>query len=289
MKEGDAMSGHAGERRLIYVLVDGMRDDTAALRMGYLEGLVENGQALRARICSVLPSNSRPCYEAIATGTHPGENGIVANHIVRLSNKESIFHRLSKAGKTSAIVAYYWWSELYHRAPFDLVCDCEQADNPDTFTYARFYTTDSFPDIHVFALAERLRLQYDPTFLLIHPMGVDDAGHRYGSQSKEYQASVADIDSLISQYLPTWLEEGYTVIVNADHGMNEFHSHGGTDPVERITPFYLLGRDVKVFGRQSNTLPQTSLARLFCRFLNSDPAPTMHPFPDDVYETWIEE
>uniref|UniRef100_UPI003B9DD402 ATP-binding cassette domain-containing protein n=1 Tax=Aeromonas sanarellii TaxID=633415 RepID=UPI003B9DD402 len=27
---------------------------------------------------------------------------------------------------------------------------------------------------------QRLRSQYDPDFLLIHPMGLDDAGHKFG-------------------------------------------------------------------------------------------------------------
>ena len=88
--EGEILLGDGG-RKLVLVLVDGMRDDTARERLGFIEGLVDQGRGLRAHAQSVLPSLSRPCYEAICTGTQPVENGVTSNDTVRLSTQTSIF------------------------------------------------------------------------------------------------------------------------------------------------------------------------------------------------------
>ena len=42
--------------------------------------------------------------------------------------------------------------------------------------------------------------QYD--FVFIHPMGIDDAGHKYGAGSQEYAQAVIQNDKLLSTYIP---------------------------------------------------------------------------------------
>lgn len=274
-------------KKVVFVVVDGMRNDTARRHLGYLEGLIERNAGLRARVQSILPSMSRPCYEAILTGSHPLDNGIVGNDTVRLSKLESLFTRIRKADKTSALVAYYWMSELYRRAPFDLIADVEQDDQPDSFNFGRFYFEDSFPDTHAFAQAEHLRVKHQPDFLLIHPMGVDDIGHKFGSDSKEYQGTVAKMGMIIARLLPGWLEDGYTVIVTSDHGMNSIGFHGGTDEGERLVPFYVFGSRLALTGEQPELLDQTTLADLLCRLLEITPADTMTEFSDELYTRWF--
>lgn len=273
---------------LIFVLVDGMRDDTARTNMGYLEGLVEQDKALRAVAQSVLPSLSRPCYEAILTGTQPTENGVVSNETVRQSRMTSLFDVIRGSGKTSVVVGYHWMSELYHRAPFHLVEDIEQTDNVESYTHGRFYFRDSFPDAHVFSMGERLRCVHNPTLTVIHPMGVDDAGHRFGSGSKEYDDAVATIDMVLALCMPQWLEEGYTIIVTADHGMNPYGFHGGTESGVRTVPLYIAGRQVKACGVHDDIVDQTTLANMMCRLLGVKPAPSMWTFPDSLFQTWFQ-
>lgn len=45
---------------------------------------------------------------------------------------------------------------------------------------------------------------------------------------------------MISEYLPTWLEQGINVIITSDHGMTEGKSHGGLSEDEILVPFSLL-------------------------------------------------
>jgi predicted AlkP superfamily pyrophosphatase or phosphodiesterase len=273
---------------VVFVLVDGMRDDTARIHMGYLEGLVEQKLALRARARSILPSLSRPCYEAIMTGSWPTENGIVSNVTVRRSGMTSVFDVVRHAGKSSAVAAYHWMSELYHRAPFHLIEDIEQTDNAESYTHGRFYYRDSFPDAHVFSQAERLRVVHRPDLTVIHPMGVDDAGHKFGSGSKEYDDAVSTIDMILALCMPQWLEDGCTVIVTADHGMNPNGLHGGTEPGVRTVPLYIAGNQVKLFGIRDDMIDQTTLANLVCRLLGLAPAATMHAFSAALYDSWFQ-
>src|SRR4051794_1022338 len=104
--------------RLIMIVVDALRFDTACSHMGYMQHLVEHGMAARYEVKSEVPSLSRPLYETILTGTPPYVHGIVGNAVVRLSTQESLFHLVRRSGKTTAAAAYYWVSELYNYAPF---------------------------------------------------------------------------------------------------------------------------------------------------------------------------
>lgn len=168
--------------KLIVVVLDGLRYDAARKYMGYLEHLVEQGSLSCYRVQSELPSLSRPLYEVLLTGTPVSKNGITANHIVRPSHEESVFHLVVAANLRTAAVAYHWVSELYNSAPFDPLADRHQHNVMKPIQHGSFYFEDHYPDSHVFADAVYLRSAYDPHFLYIHSMNIDDAGHHYGGR-----------------------------------------------------------------------------------------------------------
>jgi predicted AlkP superfamily pyrophosphatase or phosphodiesterase len=115
--------------KVILVLSDGLRFDTAAASMGYLGHLVEAKLASLYKVTGELPSMSRPMYETVHTGLTVSEHGIVSNLIVRPSTKPNVFRCARDAGKTTAAAAYYWFAELYNRAPFDRIDDRETDDD----------------------------------------------------------------------------------------------------------------------------------------------------------------
>lgn len=228
--------------KVILVLIDGLAWQTAHDCMGYLQGLCEAGRATFYRLNCELPSLSRPLYECVLTGASPIESGISHNSVNRLSNQQSIFHLARSAGLTTAAAAYHWVSELYNQTPYVPVRDRFTSDINLPIQHGMFYHTDDYPDGHLLIDAEILRIRHDPDFLLIHPMNVDDAGHRHGYDSAQYRNSARRVDGLLSLYLPTWLAEGYQVLVTSDHGMNNDHSHGGVLPEERQIPLFAMGK-----------------------------------------------
>lgn len=261
--------------KLIVLVLDGLRYDAARKYMGYMEHLVEQGQLSCYKVQSELPSLSRPLYEVLLTGTPVSRNGITANHIVRLSREMSVFHLAVAANLRTAAAAYHWVSELYSSAPFNPVSDRHQHNVLKPIQHGSFYFEDHYPDSHVFADAEYLRVAYDPHFLYIHTMNIDDAGHRYGGESKEYEHAVRRVDGLLATVLPQWMEQGYKVLVTADHGMNANGCHGGVTPAERHVPLYTFGEEVLSPEKEVQALPQLRLAPLMCHCLGLRPSAAM--------------
>lgn len=113
--------------------------------------------------------------------------------------------------------------------------------------------------------AEWLRHSFDPDFLLVHPMGIDDAGHRAGLNSSTYRNTARYSDMALSDHLPTWIQEGYQIMITADHGMNNDNSHGGILQEEVEVPFYVIG---DAFSHDSDCEPQqVDICGIACELL----------------------
>ncbi|MFM7425992.1 MAG: alkaline phosphatase family protein [Elainella sp.] len=259
--------------KVIFILLDGLRCDVAQVALGYLAHLVEVGQASFYRVQAELPSVSRPVYEVLMTGTPSSVNGITSNSTVQLSHQTSLFHLVRQRGGTTAAAAYYFFSELYNSAPFHRLKDREQHDPDQPIQHGRFYWDDAYPDSHLFADAEALRCDYQPDFLLVHPGGIDTAGHQFGGESPQYRNQAVAMDDLLAQFLPLWLAD-YQILITADHGMNADGQHGGTSVAERQVPLYCLSPRLQP-GVYEGLVPQLAIAPLVCQLLDLPPTPAM--------------
>jgi putative spermidine/putrescine transport system permease protein len=229
------------KHNVILVVLDGLNYEVARHAMGHLQAYVGAGRAALYQLECELPALSRPLYECILTGVPPIDSGIVHNNVSRLSNQRSIYHYARDAGLKTAAAAYHWVSELYNRSPFVAARDRHTDNLSLPIQHGHFYWSDHYPDSHLFADAENLRLRHDPDFLLIHPMNIDDAGHKHGLDSSQYRNSARSADIILADYLQSWLDAGYQVLVTADHGMNNDRSHNGLLPEERQVPLFVLG------------------------------------------------
>ncbi len=166
--------------KVILIVLDGLAYKTAEQCMGFVQSLGEQGHATLYKIQCELPSMSRPLYETILTGVSPAVSGIVHNQVVRNSNQQSVFSLAREAGLSTAAAAFHWFSELYNESPYNPVRDRHTADTEQLIQYGTFYHDGKYPDGHLYLDAELLRRRYDPDFLLVHPMSIDQAGHRSG-------------------------------------------------------------------------------------------------------------
>ena len=253
------------KHNVILVVLDGLNYTVARDAMGHLQAYVAAGRAALYRLECELPALSRPLYECILTGVPPIESGIVHNNVSRLSNQRSVFHYAREAGLTTAAAAYHWVSELYNRSPFVAARDRHTQAPSLPIQQGHFYWSDHYPDSRLFADAESLRTQYAPDFLLIHPMNIDDAGHKHGLDSPQYRNSARSVDIILADYLQGWLQAGYQVLVTADHGMNNDRSHNGLLIEEREVPLFVLGN---AFSLNPDATPkQTELCGTICQLL----------------------
>lgn len=255
------------KHKVILVLLDGLNYEVARHALGHLQAYCAAGRAALYRLECELPALSRPLYECIMTGAAPIDSGVVHNDVVRLSRERSIFHYARDAGLTTAAAAYHWMSELYNRAPFVAARDRHTSDAALPIQHGHFYYADHYPDSHLFADAESLRLRHAPDFLLVHPMNIDDAGHGYGLDSPQYRNAARRADVILADYLQGWLDAGYQVLVTADHGMNNDRSHNGLLAEEREVPLLVLG---EAFSLDANARPrQLELCGTICALLGA--------------------
>ena len=261
--------------RVILILSDALRYDAAVAGMGFLGHLVETRQASLYKVIGELPSMSRPMYETIHTGLPVSEHGIVANYIVRRSTMPNIFQAAVDAGKTTAAAAYYWFSELYNRAPYDRIDDREVDDEKLLIQHGRFYTQDDYPDIELFATAGMLVRRFSPDYLLIHPMGMDYTGEKYGADTRQYRNQAIYQDMWLAGLIAEWMQRGYSILVTGDHGINADRLHGGTTPEQREVPLFLIRPGVQGLGDTGQVLSQLQIAPTICRLLEVPVPSTM--------------
>lgn len=251
--------------KVILIVLDGLAYKVAEQCMGFVQALREQGLASLYKVQCELPSMSRPLYETIITGVTPAVSGIVHNQVVRNSTQQSVFSLARDAGLSTAAAAFHWFSELYNQSPYNPVRDRHTVDPEQLIQYGSFYHDGQYPDGHLYLDAELLRRKHDPDFLLIHPMSIDEAGHRSGLDSSHYRNAARRSDKELSEYLPTWIDAGYQIIITADHGMNTDKSHGGTLAEERDIPLYVIGDR---FSHQAGCAPkQTEICGVICELL----------------------
>lgn len=261
--------------KTIFVVLDACQYDFAETYFGYIEHRIDNLLGAKYKVRGELPSMSRPMYETLLTGLPVHMHGITNNDTVRLSTSDNLFSMCRAHNLSTAAAAYHWNSELYNHAPFDHLRDRIQLNSKGSIQNGIYYWEDNYPDSHVFADAEYLRTAFDPDFLLIHPMGIDYAGHKHGCESGDYKWAIVNADSILSNLMPVWIEEGYHVVVTADHGMNELGIHGGTDRLQRNTPLYIFSPKISNGRFTQKEISQLSIAPLLCRLLDIKPAEKM--------------
>lgn len=243
-------------KKLILVVLDGLCDEIAEMKLGYMKHLVEAKIARKATVIAALPTLSRPLYETILTGKLPYEHGIVHNLNRSQSQSKSLFHEVAAAGGISAAAAYHWISELYINGEMNSVHHRFHLSGDGPINYGIFYYEDHYPDSHVFLDAFYLLKTYQPNFMLVHPMNVDDAGHKSGVLSEGYGLAARRVDGILSMALPEWIKAGYEIIVTADHGMSEDRGHGGGSARERHVPLWYIGTSSVALPRTQEALKE---------------------------------
>ncbi|MCR4672147.1 MAG: alkaline phosphatase family protein [Lachnospiraceae bacterium] len=262
--------------KLIFFLVDACRFDAAVRNFGYLEHLAESGMAARYKVRGALPSLSRPMYTTLMTGLQSSQHGVCYNVYSGTCDSPSVFSRVRECGGVTAAAAYSWFSELFFRYPFDAMNDRLQLPSEGgAIDYGIFYDMDEYPDRCVIQDGEFLRKTYSPDFLLLHTLAVDYNGHKYGGESSEYERAAWFAGELIAERIKSWLDDGYQLVVTADHGMNRHGVHGGTEDAQRITPLYIISPKVAPGVHMVNTVHEEEIAALLCRLLGIEPAEGM--------------
>lgn len=238
------------DRKLLLIILDGVPYANWRRHFGNLEGWVQSGAARVWRMRSVLPSISASCYASIHTGVSPQVHRVWGNEFVRRLEFADVFSAVSDAGGLTGAVAHSFWSEFFHRAPFDPVRDLEY-DEPGQapISHGRFHTMTGYghdnqmtpADADLFAtltmLCERKGIDYG----MLHTCTLDSMGHRFGHDCVQMDKACVAADVMLQPYLERWRALGYEVIVTADHGQTAHGYHGGTGEDQQDFALYYFG------------------------------------------------
>lgn len=261
--------------KVIFVVLDGCGFDLALENCGFLEHMAESGQAAKYRVCSQLPSMSRPLYATLLTGLPVHRHGVGNNLMNERLTAPSVFSLCRAQNRTTAAAAYHWVSELFSKGPFEYGAHRFQLQGEGDIQHGLYYFEDEYPDSHLFVDAEFLRRSFSPDFLLAHSMNIDHAGHVHGEASMQRSLAAIKADAVLASLVPVWLAEGARVVVTADHGAGAHGLHGGNTPQQRVVPLYLLGEGVRAVTQTEQAIDQRIIAPLLCRLLGIAPAPDM--------------
>ena len=228
--------GNALTRRVVFVLIDGLRADTAsdAEVMPFLAEL--RGKGASATVQSRPPSFSAPSYTVIFSGAWPD---ISDGPAVNLDydeywtwTQDNLFSAVKRAGGRTAISGYNWFEKL---VPQDAVDD-------------HFYTPgdDKAADRAVVDAALPWLREGQDQLVLIHLDQVDYAGHHEGGPAgPNWNAAARRADDLLREIVAELDLSQDTILVTSDHGHLDQGGHGGDEAILLREPLVLAGAGIK--------------------------------------------
>ncbi len=271
--------------KLLLIVLDGVPWRNWRRYFGNLEGWVQSGEARVWKMRAVLPSTSACCYASIHTGVPPQVHGIHSNEVRFRIEQPDIFSEVTKAGGTTGAVTHSYWSEFFHRHPFDFVRDIEYDEPGAPITHGRFHTMTGYghdnqmtpSDIDLFATLTMLAVRHGIDYGILHTCTLDSMGHRFGHDCVEMDKACFAMDAMLAAMLPAWRKAGYEVIVTADHGQSDRGHHGGIGDDQQDFALYYFGDAVG--PEPDKALDQLRLAPSILSRLGVAIPPTMKAAP----------
>ena len=217
-------------KKVILVLVDGMRSDSlAACGNEYAVKFAEENIS-KVYATTVMPTVTLPCHFSLFKSVNPDRHGILSNTYVPLVRPiPSLLDVMRRNGRKCGM--FYNWEEL------------RDLNAPGTLTISSFITTD-VPDSDEYIATEALKniAKYDLDCSFVYLDETDECGHRHGWMGEAYLDCVSRAWGIIHRLRDAFPD--YVVIVTADHGGHE-HMHGADIPEDLQIPIIISGEGLE--------------------------------------------
>ncbi|WP_322798202.1 alkaline phosphatase family protein [Thermoflexus sp.] len=220
--------------RVVLVVMDGLRQDTATAAMPTLNRLAAQGARYIVRTGE--PSLSYPGWTVIGSGAWQGLSGVTTNWFKGPVRVDSIFREAQAAGLRPAGAGTGGWQELFgpwldrFEVPDVPVATPEEVDRLDE------------------AIRERgLALLRDSParLVLVYFAGPDEYGHAFGGASPAYQEIVRRTDGRLAWLVAALDLSQTTLVVTTDHGHIDTGGHGGWEPIVKEVPLVMVGKGIR--------------------------------------------
>ena len=208
-----------------------------------MDSLMQNGAYSYAMRC-VLPTSSKPNWNAMLCGAGPDITGVTSNGwyrntydlppVVMTENHSfpNIYRIIREQKPDAELGSIYDWGD------FKSMLDDDIMDMSVTYATA----------LEVALKSAEYIVEKKPDFLFLQLDEVDHYGHSDGHMSPEYIHSIEDADTHVRIIVNAIKKAGMTdktlIMVVSDHG-GIFHGHGGNSWEELSTPIIFAGKGVK--------------------------------------------
>ncbi|HHX13317.1 MAG TPA: sulfatase-like hydrolase/transferase [Clostridiales bacterium] len=244
-------------RKVILILVDGMRPDSLALCANKFIKKFMNVSEFTLKGKTVYPSITLPCHMSLFHSVPPERHGILSNtYVPQVRPIKGLYEILREAGKSCASV--YNWEEL------------RDLGRPGSLDYGYFYTEKSYEDVDNVVTDNALTYlrNNQADFFFLYLGKTDEMGHRYGWMSEKYLEAVNDAWNCIEKVYEAFKDE-YVFIITADHG-GHGRSHGEDISEDMTIPLFISGVEDK--GKLDLENPNIiDIAPTICSLLKVDP------------------
>jgi len=229
---------------VVVIGIDGMGvQGFLAAHTPCMDSLMRNGAYSFTMRC-VLPTSSKPNWNAMLCGAGPDITGVTGNDwnrhsyalppVVMTENHSfpNIFRIIRDQKAGAELGSIYEWGD------FKSMLDDDVMDMSATCSSA----------IEVAVRSAAYIVEKKPDFLFLQLDEVDHYGHSDGHLSPAYIRSIEDADThvriIVNAIKQAGIADNTLVIVVSDHG-GIYHGHGGNSYEELTTPVIFAGKGVK--------------------------------------------
>eukprot|EP01063_Lacrimia_lanifica_P030128 TRINITY_DN4738_c0_g1_i1.p1 TRINITY_DN4738_c0_g1~~TRINITY_DN4738_c0_g1_i1.p1 ORF type:complete len:840 (+),score=79.90 TRINITY_DN4738_c0_g1_i1:87-2606(+) len=233
LEDLDAGRSRYGRRKVLMVVIDALRYDNVVGDRARFHSLRQQARLLM----SEAPTTTAQRLKAVTSGGIPAFIELGSAFDSDAMTQDNLIQQLATHGRTAGIFGDDTWVALFPRGLWDTV---------HVFPSFNVWDLDSV-DHGIMARMEDVyaeggaRLKHD--FTVLHFLGVDHAGHRYGPRHAAMQKKVEEVDAFVAELIGNLTrlnaEEHVCLMVLGDHGMTEDGQHGGGTDLEVRTALHV--------------------------------------------------
>jgi hypothetical protein len=266
---GRAGGDIARTKRVVFVIVDGLREDVSR-QMPNLDQLRKRG--FDAVVRTGEPSLSFPNWTTLLSGAPQRISGVNTNWFTGQVPVETLVDIAVREKRQMVVSAPKDFQELY-------------GVDRTGHVYLKDWSKDSYMSADIVDNAIRMAGESTPTLVIVHLPDIDEAGHAFGGSSKEYLDTARKVDMEIGRLVGALQNEETAFAVVSDHGHIATGGHGGWEPEVVDVPAVFAGAGVR-FGKGTGSLDQVAPTVAFLSGMPtprngvSAPLPVMLAAPD---------
>ncbi|KAI5478230.1 phosphatidylinositol glycan, class O [Pseudohyphozyma bogoriensis] len=277
----------ATHSKLVLVIVDALRADfvlPSFAPSAYHHNLVPLPSTLAtshpthsflAHFIADAPTTTLQRLKALTTGSLPTFVDAGSNFGGESILEDNWLAQAKRHGKRLRMVGDDTWLNVFPPSA-EGVWTHDQTQPYDSFNVEDLDTVDA--GVREGLLAQLDSKTKDWDILIAHGLGLDHAGHRFGSEHNETTRKLRETEQLLEDVVQR-LDDDTLLVVMGDHGMTQRGDHGGDsrEEVDAAVWIYSKGAEIvdKTWYEDRHRKPYT-----WSSFSSASPSPSDHPLVD---------